>query len=452
MNNIADLGTLLMKVKADTKQFESGMSKASKSMDSLKKAAKIGTAAIAAGGVALVAMAKKSAANADEVDKMSQKIGISRDAYQEWAFALSQSGADVAGLQMGVKTLAKAAYEASQGVDTYADSFDELGISVTNVDGSLKDQETLLNETITALQGMDDETKRTAIASELLGRSATELAPLLNAGAGGAEEMKKQAHDLGLVLGDEVIDSGVKMTDTMDQIKRAMSAATTNIGGALLPAFQKFMDWIVDHMPEIKRVVSVVFGAIEGVFRVVFKFIQDHLVPIFEKIQEFWYKNGDSIKKTVKGVFDGIISVATNLWELFEISLLPIFKAIYNFIVDNIPGVAPIFKNAFDIVIDIINGVIDTIKSLIEWIDKAVEKLTNFFTAKNEKGGVDYGVGGGTLGLSGTNIMGYTGGASSGSTAIVNFYDTKVMDLDRDIGAIGDKIISSLKLNGIKPR
>ena len=94
---------------------------------------------MAAGGAAMVGVAKKAASNEDEVDKMSQKIGISRDAYQERAFALSQSGADVAGLQMGVKTLSKAAYEASQGVSTYADNFDELGIAVTNADGSLKD-------------------------------------------------------------------------------------------------------------------------------------------------------------------------------------------------------------------------------------------------------------------------------------------------------------------------
>jgi hypothetical protein len=442
---VADLGTLLMKIKADNSDFQSKMQKVNKSLGGLKKAAKTGSIAVAAGGAALVGLATKSAASADEVDKMSQKIGISRDAYQEWAFALSQSGADVDGLQTGVKTLSKAAYEASQGVKTYSDSFDELGVSVTNADGSMKNQEQLLNETITALQGMEDETKRTALASELMGRSATELAPLLNAGADSAEAMKKQAHDLGLVLGDDVIDSGVVLTDTMDQIKRSFGAATTTIGASLMPAFQKFMDWVIAHMPEIKETVAIVFKVIEDIFKEIFafsekylvpafkvfwewleanmpqikeiartvfekivevmegvwKFINENLVPIFLELKDFWDQNGGTIKDTVVNVFDGIFSVVENVWDLLKVSLFPILEKVYNFIKDSIPLVAPVFDTAFNTIIDIINGVIDTIQSLIEWIDKAIEKFKNFFTQKNKMDSEERGVGGGTLGTSG---------------------------------------------------
>jgi hypothetical protein len=157
----------------------------------------------------------------DRVDKMSQKIGISRTAFQEWDFILSQSGASVDGLQMGVKTLSNAAAEAKDGVAEYKDEFDKLGISVTDVDGKMKDQETLFNEVFIALSDMENQTERTAIANRLLGRSATELSPAFNAGGDAIEEMRTQAHELGLVMGDELVDQGVVLTDNIDKLKRA---------------------------------------------------------------------------------------------------------------------------------------------------------------------------------------------------------------------------------------
>ena len=60
-----------------------------------KGAAVVGTAVTtgaAALGTAAFKMATDTAAAADEVDKMSQKMGLSRTAYQEWNFVLSQSG------------------------------------------------------------------------------------------------------------------------------------------------------------------------------------------------------------------------------------------------------------------------------------------------------------------------------------------------------------------------
>lgn len=95
----------------------------------------VGVGAVGAGALAA---ANKSAAAADEIDKMSQKIGISRDAYQELAFAFSQSGTDVNNLQTGMKTLTNAAIKASEGTTTFAESFNALGVSVNNADGSMK--------------------------------------------------------------------------------------------------------------------------------------------------------------------------------------------------------------------------------------------------------------------------------------------------------------------------
>lgn len=92
-----------------TGKAEKSGSKVGSAFGSIAKgAAVIGTAVVGAAttlGTAAFAMASKTSAAADEVDKMSQKIGISRVAYQEWGYIMSQSGMDVDELQVGVKTL-----------------------------------------------------------------------------------------------------------------------------------------------------------------------------------------------------------------------------------------------------------------------------------------------------------------------------------------------------------
>ena len=128
----------------------------------------------------------------------------------------------------GMKTLTNQLDELGKGGKVATDAFGELGLSYDDLAG--KSQEEVFEITIQALQGMEDETKRAAIANDLLGRSGQELAPLLNAGADSVDELKKQAHELGLVLEDDAIDAGVKFTDTMDNLKRAGGAYSHRLG------------------------------------------------------------------------------------------------------------------------------------------------------------------------------------------------------------------------------
>jgi formate-dependent nitrite reductase cytochrome c552 subunit len=72
-------------------------------------------------------MASDTAAAADNVDKMSQKIGISRTAYQEWDYVMSQNGMSVDKLQTGIKTLTSKMDAAKNGTASATEAFQRLG-------------------------------------------------------------------------------------------------------------------------------------------------------------------------------------------------------------------------------------------------------------------------------------------------------------------------------------
>lgn len=223
---------LVYKITADTKDAEKGLDTTGKKFDGVGKIAKVAMGAVTVGAVLKVVkslgdLAVQSTVVLDRVDKMSQKIGMSRQGFQEWDYILAQTGANVDGLQMSMKTLATQADAVIQGSSEATRMFKELGVEVTDLNGNMKDQEALFSEVFLALSDMEDETTRTAYASRLLGRSATELAPAMNQGAQEIEHLRGEAHRLGLVYEDELIDKGVRLGDNILALRRSFEALKT---------------------------------------------------------------------------------------------------------------------------------------------------------------------------------------------------------------------------------
>src|SRR5690554_1308334 len=161
---------LVYKITGDNKEYDKSLDNSEKSTKKFgdvanKIFAGVTVAAIAMTVKKLGEMAIASATALDRVDKMSQKIGISRQSFQEWDFILSQSGASVDGLQMSLKTLATATEQADRGSKEYVDTFEQLGVSIYDTNGELKNQEELFNEVFVALANTENQTKRTALAS-----------------------------------------------------------------------------------------------------------------------------------------------------------------------------------------------------------------------------------------------------------------------------------------------
>jgi hypothetical protein len=243
---------LVYKITGDNSEFDKSITQ---SEGKVNKFGSVADKMLAGVTVAAIGMVVKkmgdmviSSANAlDRVDKLSQKIGLSRVAFQEWDYILGQSGASVEGLQMGIKTLSNAAEEARKGTALYAESFDKLGVSVTDTNGKMKDQEILFSEVFSALADMENQTERTAIANKLLGRSATELSPTLNTSKEEIEQLRKEAHDLGVVYSDEVVDAGVLLGDNIERLTKAFDGLKTKALAPIIGLAVTFTEKLLGH-------------------------------------------------------------------------------------------------------------------------------------------------------------------------------------------------------------
>ena len=162
-----NLFDLMAVIRLDKSEYTQGLADAeteaggfkSRVGSALGTAGKVGAAAFtaiatgtAAATTAMVAGARETAAYGDNIDKMSQKMGISAEAYQEWDAILQHSGTSIDALKPSMKTLAQQAQQGS-------DAFQKLGISEQEV--ATLSQEDLFSRVISGLQGMEEGTERT---------------------------------------------------------------------------------------------------------------------------------------------------------------------------------------------------------------------------------------------------------------------------------------------------
>lgn len=309
-------------------------------------------AAVAVGG--MVALVNKTSAAADEIDKMSIRTQLSRTQLQELRFATGQVGVDFGAIEGAVSKMTRTMSDAQMGTARAQEAFEKLGVSTTNADGSMRNADAVFQETLASLSGMSNETERNALAMEVFGRGANELTPLLDAGTDGIAALSQQAHDLGSVLSDEAIAANVKYADTMDAVKTAGAALVANVGNALLPIVQKFLDWVLQYMPQIQETAKIVFEAIQtGI-----SYVVDWITKLIGWLSE-WRNNNESnlsaiqekfmgLFESLRGFIESFITWATEFWEKYGEDILGILQVLWD-------QVTTTFKTAIDLITEIFN-------------------------------------------------------------------------------------------------
>lgn len=356
----------------DTNDADKSMQKTEKSAkgiastlgNGIKTAAKwgaaIGTAAVGAAG-GMYKMATNAASVADDVDKMSQKIGVSREAYQELSFALSQSGTDVSKLQGGLKTLSTQAEKNNK-------YFEQLGISLTDVNGNAKTQEQLFFDVTNALQSMEEGTEKTTIATTLLGKSGTELMPLFNGAAGSLDEMRQQAHDLGLVLDNDVIDNGVNLTDALDQMKRSLSAVMTQLGGKLMPVVEKAADFITANVPKLNSMIEQIAPIFEEAFDTIVPVLMDLASELLPSVMNVV----TALLPPISRIFKALTPIVAQLIEKLAPIIVKIIEKLLPPLVDIIEELLPIL----DMVLTVLDPIFDLLLDLLDPVADILEMLS----------------------------------------------------------------------------
>lgn len=372
---------LIVKVAVDDKA-SSQISKISGGIKSgLAGAARVGaaaTAAVAAGtvaaGVGFVNAAKSVASYGDNVDKMSQKLGLSYEGFQKWDYVLSQAGVDINSMQTGLKTLTNKIDDAKNGSSEAQAMFAKLGISMDDLNNMSREE--AFEAAIYGFQGMADSTERAALANDLFGKSGQNLTPLFNSSTEDTKKLMQAASDLGMVMSDEAVEASYKFTDSLDTLKRAMTGAKNNIMGEFLPSLTMVMDGFT----------QLIAGNKDKGIELITQGFTDTIAKFNEMLPQVLEMGGQILGSLVT-------AIAENLPTFIE-SLVGFIVTVADAIVQNIPLIVTALVECLPLLVEgglqlflglvtalteamptIIDGVVDAIVKIIELLPKYLPQM-----------------------------------------------------------------------------
>jgi hypothetical protein len=273
------LPEIKVKIGADTSGLERGLAAATANLTQFAKRAGTAVAIAGAGAAAgLIALTKAAIDNADALDNMSQRLGVSVEALSRLQYAAKLSDTSIESLQTGFRTLAN-------NMVAGADAFAQLGISLQNTDGTMRSSVDVFSDVADRFASMENGALKSSIAVDLFGRSGLDLIPMLNAGSAGLAEFARQSDAVGNTLTTNTATAAAQFNDTIDRINLTLGGVVNKIMAAALPALQRLAD----------KIASPEFAAAAANFGVA---IVDQLSAIIDwlgKVEERWAQFVDFI-------------------------------------------------------------------------------------------------------------------------------------------------------------
>ena len=343
-----------------------------------------GLSAAAAGALTgLLGLGYKAIQNADDLNTMAKQTGFTTAELQKMQYA-----ADL--VDVSLEDITQAARKMKTKMDPANETFQRLGISVTGTNDELRDVNEVFYEAIGALSGIENETERDQIAMELFGKSADQLAGIIDDGGEALKQYGDEAENLGLIMSGDTLDALNQTNDVIDQTKAQLAGTAAQIGAdvatVLGPALEKGVEWIgtitaklreltPEQTETILKIVGIVaaigpvlviggkliagIGSLISVIGSVVGFLGGPLtiaIGAVIAIGVLLYKNWDTIKEkavnlwnglkstfeniktTISNVVQSVISKVQSLWEKISTTFNNIKDKIKN-VVDTIKGI-----------------------------------------------------------------------------------------------------------------
>ena len=361
---------------------------------------------------AIGALAVKSGKAADDINTLSKVTGIATDKLQLYKLAAEQVDVSVEAIAKSQQILKKNMFTASEGGST-AKYFKQLGISVTDANGNLRDSDEVFQEAIKKLGSMKNETERDALAMKLFGKSAAELNPLIEDGGKAYSNLTKLMKENNINLVDKkTLDQANKFNDSIDNIKSIFGATLQSVGtqlaAYLAPALEKVVGlvgklagWLSNLSPQVLTIIAVIGGIVAAIapllllagafasaigaissamalFGVTTTIALGPLALIVAAIAAviaigvLLYKNWDQIMARLNGLKKGMVLV----WNGIKTQVTTAVKNLVTMLKNDFNTIKTVATTIFNAVK---NAIMNPIRKAVDFVKTAIAKIKGFF-------------------------------------------------------------------------
>tara|TARA_E500000331_G_scaffold356029_1_gene413116 strand:+ start:684 stop:2456 length:1773 start_codon:yes stop_codon:yes gene_type:complete len=351
---------------------------------------------------------------ADAFGKLSSQTGIAADTLQSYVNAGKLAGVEQVTIDKALRRLAQSMREADQGINTYQDSFNALGISVRDAQGNFKSSEQVLNEISDRFRDMPDGATKAALAMELFSRQGAGLIPLLNSGS---EAMNKWNY----ATSEGFAQNAEYFNDQLTMMRIGFDGFRKQLSDALLPAL----------------------NAIVEVFRELFSADNDY-TALFNGI-EIAIRGIATAVYVVIRLFDEMLRAIGVLAKRIQNAIDSIVSRVPPWLIKLMGGAGNILKGAGEGAVNLYKGGMekiygeDFVEGLEGRLEGDMEKINKLFSGKSNAPAEYFREGRKEAGLLQVQLDKTFGGSMLG----------KLKDFSRSMedlgGQIGDVVVKSLK-------
>lgn len=194
---------------------------------------------------------------ADQIGKVAKRIGITAEEYQKYTFAARRAGATNSDIEKSFKRLQKNVNDAEKGLTTAKDAFAQVGVSLDQLRGKKPSEQ--FNLVADALNRVENESEKAALAQDLFGRAGTALIPMLDT----YKELGDEAERNGRIMSEESVKAAEDYKDAMENLNSTMKATIAN--SKLIPSLADAVGG-VDELVKSKNALRLFLDAATEVF------------------------------------------------------------------------------------------------------------------------------------------------------------------------------------------
>jgi hypothetical protein len=195
-------------------------------------AAKWGAATAAAAAAGAAVFVKSAIDQADAAGILAGKLGITTEALTKLEYAAKLSDVSQSALEGSLKKLSVTLTNAQDPASKAAQAFNAIGLSARELIALPADQQ--LGRIGDALNNVENQSQRAALAQKIFGRSGIELLPILAEGSAGIRALGEEAERFGVVISGDLAARAGLFNDNLDRLKSAASGVGLAVADQLL--------------------------------------------------------------------------------------------------------------------------------------------------------------------------------------------------------------------------
>lgn len=237
------LGSLVVSLAVDTARWQGDLGRAAHiaevRMRNIKDTASRALGAVSvlasAAGVAIVASFKSATNAADELNKLSQKVGIATEELSALKHAAELSDVGLDQLRTGLVKMSKEVAAAAGGSAEAVAKFSAIGVSVTDAAGKVRGTSAIFRDVAERFSQYEDGATKAALATEFFGKAGADIIPLLNLGADGLQRAADEAERFGLIVGTDAAQRAEEFNDNMSRMGAIARGVSLQMSGQMTP-------------------------------------------------------------------------------------------------------------------------------------------------------------------------------------------------------------------------